>query len=108
MSQHTFPSRGVLAIAIWLILTGLLPLLNINFPARDRLLALLAVVAGILLLLETDRAKPLKNLGPVALSLWLIISGVLPLLNLTFAWAEMLLAALAVAAGVLLLLKRDL
>lgn len=43
---------GMLLLAIWLILFGLLtaPFLNINFNHSGDLLALLAIVAGVLLL----------------------------------------------------------
>ncbi len=42
---------GMLLLAVWLILTGVLELLNITFPARDILLELLAIAAGVLLFL---------------------------------------------------------
>jgi len=43
---------GMLCLAIWLILTGLLPLLNVNIPNSGALLSLLAVAAGVLLLMN--------------------------------------------------------
>ena len=43
---------GMLLLAIWLIATGALPLLNINFPASGTILALLAIAAGVLILLR--------------------------------------------------------
>ncbi len=42
---------GMLLLGIWLILTGLLPLLSINFTGSPTVLSVLAVVAGILILL---------------------------------------------------------
>ena len=45
-------SVGMLLLGIWLILTGLLPLLNMRFSATvGTVLAVIAVVAGILILL---------------------------------------------------------
>ena len=45
-------SLGMLLLGVWLILTGLLPLLNMRFsPAVPTVLAVIAVVAGILILL---------------------------------------------------------
>ncbi len=41
---------GFVVLAIWLILTGVLPLLRINFPGMETLLEVLAIVAGILIL----------------------------------------------------------
>jgi hypothetical protein len=50
-----------------------------------------------------------KNLGMILLALWLILFGLLtaPFLAIRFAYSGDLLAILAMAAGVLLLLRRD-
>jgi hypothetical protein len=51
----SFGSRnlGMLLLGIWLILTGLLPLLNMRVsPTVSMVMAVLAVVAGILILLR--------------------------------------------------------
>jgi hypothetical protein len=45
-------SWGIVLLAIWLILNGLIDLLKINFPASGVILALLALAAGILLLIN--------------------------------------------------------
>jgi hypothetical protein len=42
---------GMLLLGIWLILTGLLQIASISIPGIGILLALLAIVAGILILL---------------------------------------------------------
>jgi hypothetical protein len=46
------------------------------------------------------------NLGMVLLGIWLILSGLIPLLKLRFPNAETILAVLAIAAGLLILLRR--
>ena len=43
---------GLLLLGIWLILTGLLPLLNLSFSGLGTVMAILAIAAGILILLE--------------------------------------------------------
>ncbi len=44
---------GMLLLGIWLILTGLLPLLNMRIsPTVSMSLAVLAIVAGVLILLR--------------------------------------------------------
>jgi hypothetical protein len=43
---------GKLLLAVWLILTGLLPLLDLSFPSSGTVMALLALVAGVLLLMD--------------------------------------------------------
>ena len=44
-------SLGMLLLGIWLILTGLLQVVSIAIPAIGSLLALLAIAAGVLILL---------------------------------------------------------
>jgi hypothetical protein len=41
---------GMLLLAIWLILTGLMPLLNLSFQGVGTIMAILAIAAGVLLL----------------------------------------------------------
>lgn len=43
---------GMLLLAIWLIATGLVPLLHLSFPHLGSILAVMAVAAGILILME--------------------------------------------------------
>jgi len=47
-----------------------------------------------------------KNLGMLLLAIWLILFGLQTLLKLSFAYSGELMGALAIAAGILLLLKR--
>jgi len=42
---------GTMLLAAWLIATGALPLLHITFPYRATMLDVVAIVAGVLLLL---------------------------------------------------------
>ena len=50
-----------------------------------------------------------KNLGMILVAVWLILFGILtaPFLKFSFSYSTDLLALLAIAAGVLLLLRRD-
>ena len=43
---------GMVLLAIWLILTGLLPFLRVTIPYSGTVLPLLAVAAGVLILLD--------------------------------------------------------
>ena len=43
---------GMLLLGIWLVLTGLLPLVHVTFANMGTLLAVLAVAAGSLILLD--------------------------------------------------------
>jgi hypothetical protein len=44
-------SLGMLLLGIWLIVTGLLQVVSIHIPAIGTILALLAIAAGVLILL---------------------------------------------------------
>lgn len=50
--MKTTPSKGFLVLAIWLILTGIMPFLAITIPYRGTIMPLLALAAGILILLN--------------------------------------------------------
>jgi hypothetical protein len=50
--------------------------------------------------------KVTKNLGMLLLGIWLIATGLIPLLNLSFSGLGTVMAILAIAAGVFILLGR--
>lgn len=96
---------GIFVLAIWLILSGLVELINLSIPSGDLLLAIMAIIAGVLIFLEI-RAIPSKNIGRILLAIWLVLTGLLPLLSITFPSQAVVMAVLALASGVLLLLGR--
>ncbi|MEW6543342.1 MAG: hypothetical protein AB1411_06985 [Nitrospirota bacterium] len=48
----------------------------------------------------------MKNLGTLLLGIWLIASGLISLIGIPIPFSTIILPVLAIAAGVLLLLKR--
>ena len=50
--------------------------------------------------------KLTKNLGMLLLGIWLIVSGLIPLLNLSFSGLGNVMAIVAIAAGALILVGR--
>ena len=50
--------------------------------------------------------KVTKNLGMLLLGIWLIVTGLIPLLNLGLSGLSTLMAVLAIAAGALILAGR--
>ena len=50
--------------------------------------------------------KITKNLGLLLLSIWLILTGLIELLKFSFSGLPLIMAILAIAAGVFLLLGR--
>ncbi len=50
--------------------------------------------------------KVTKNLGMLLLSIWLILTGLIPLLNISFSGLGIFMAIVAIAAGALILMDR--
>jgi hypothetical protein len=50
--------------------------------------------------------KVTRNLGMLLLALWLVLTGLIPLLNLSFSGLGTVMAILAIAAGVLIVVGR--
>ena len=50
--------------------------------------------------------KLTKNLGMLLLGIWLILEGLIPMLNLSFSGLDTLMAILAIAAGAFILVGR--
>lgn len=103
---------GMILLAIWLILTGLLPVLNVSISGVGTIMALLAIVAGVFILLsgrlgrDSGSSKLTDNLGMLLLAIWLIVTGLMSVLSVNFPSSGIVLAILAMAAGVLILLRR--
>jgi hypothetical protein len=102
---------GMIILAIWLILTGLLTLLNVNIPGIGTIMALLAIAAGVFVLLPgrlgrvSGSSKLKDNLGMPLLAIWLIVTGLLSLFSFSFPSSGIVLAILAIASGVLILFR---
>lgn len=95
---------GTLLLAIWLIITGLISLLNIHIALLSNLLPLIALITGILLILGS--AKFPKSLGVLLLAVWLILKGLSPFLSVHIPYFDYLVNILAIVAGILILLRR--
>lgn len=50
--------------------------------------------------------KMLKNLGMILLGIWLILTGLMQVFNISIPAIDIIMAILAIAAGVLILFKR--
>jgi hypothetical protein len=49
LSMKLTKSLGMLLLGIWLIATGLIPLLNLSFSGLGIIMAILAIAAGVLI-----------------------------------------------------------
>lgn len=97
---------GIILLAIWLILEGLLGLFGFHFSAEGTVLGIIAIVAGAILLFRLPRGGLSRNLGIVLLAIWLILEGVLSLFGFSFTSEDIVLGILAIVAGVLILFER--
>lgn len=48
----------------------------------------------------------MKNIGLLLTGIWLIATGIIPLINLSFEGLSLIMAGLAIAAGIFLILRR--
>lgn len=103
-------NAGALLLAIWLILTGLIELFGLSFANLGLIMALLALAAGVVILLESSNIlkgrRTSRRVGWILLGLWLLLTGLLDLIDLTFEGQALLMGLLALVAGILILLDR--
>lgn len=100
---------GIILMALWLILTGLTRFAGIAFTVGDVVLSILALIAGVTILVDWLRLRsvlqPTRALGMSILGTWLILSSLLPVVaQLDPGVVDQIWALMAIAAGVLLLL----
>jgi hypothetical protein len=55
---------------------------------------------------ELAEMRMTKNVGMLLLAIWLIVTGLIPLLNLSFSGLGVIMAILAIAAGALIIVGR--
>ena len=48
----------------------------------------------------------MKHLGMILLGIWLIVNGLMTLFNFSFPYSGIILAVIAIIAGILLIIKR--
>ena len=96
---------GIILLAIYLIASGVLPFVNLG-NGFGLIVSVLAIAAGILLLVDLNGRKVSSRMGMILLSIWLIAAGAVALLGIKFPGTEIILSILAIAAGILLLLRR--
>lgn len=95
---------GLILLAIWLIIRGLVALISLSFTGLNILLAILAIAAGLLILfgLRNNSFRKPRNLGLLLLAVWLVLTGVLAVATLGAGWVDIVMAILAIAAALLL------
>ena len=97
---------GLILLAIWLIVQGLVGLFDIGFEGLGIILGILAIAAGVVLLIALTRGSIGNNNGLLLLGIWLVARGLLALFAVGVSFLETALALIAIAAGVLIVLGR--
>jgi hypothetical protein len=93
---------GWVLAAIYLVLVGLSGLVSLGFSWLGTVMAILALVAGIVLVLKWGGFK--KHFGFLLFIVWLILTGLVGL----FGWGGMgtVIAIVAAASGLLMILNQ--
>ncbi len=95
---------ALIVLGVWLLLTGLFPVAGISFSGSGLVLNVLAIAAGVLILMQGDSWP--ARIGMLLLGAWLVLTGLLAVVNVGIQGAGLILNLLALAAGVLILLER--
>jgi len=101
--MKTTKRTGRILLGIFLILLGVLPQFNIPILALVIVLGVLSFAAGVVLFTDLPRTDYTSNLGILLLSAWLVVQGIFIIFDLNFVAANIILAVLAIAAGIVLL-----
>jgi hypothetical protein len=107
LGSMNWPERlGMIFLAVWLILVGLMPFIGMGVPFASEITIVLAILAGVLLLVGMKGRKTAAKFGIVLLAIWLIVSAAISLLGIMFPASGIILAVLAVISGILILAGR--
>ena len=98
---------GWMLLAIWLIAKGVLGLVAIGGATLGLLLDLLALAAGVVLLMGMPGGKLTSKLSYLLPGIWLLATGLIGLINLSFMSMGLIMAVLAIAAGAAMLLTLE-
>ena len=94
---------AMIVLSIWLILTGLFAVANIGFSAAGLVLNLLAMAAGVLILLQGESWT--GKIGMILLGIWLLAQALVSLVGFGFQGLSLVLSLLLIVAGAMILLE---
>ncbi len=97
-----FHHLGALLLALFLVFQGLFMLFNIQFSGSPIILGILAFVAALFLFMGLRGKKGTFHLGAIFMAIWLVMTGLMLAIDLKFNGMDVVMAILAIIAGVLL------
>ena len=95
---------GMLLLGIWLILGGIFQLLNFGFTGLNEIMIILAIAAGVLILIALNWKKLGRNIGRLLLGIYLILSAIAFMPGLGV--GGIVAPVLAIVAGIFILIER--
>ena len=104
--DQIFSKIANLLLSIWLIARGVVAIFEIDFSGMEIIFGILAIAAGVLIIIGMKKGTWSKHLGGFLLAIWLMIIGLIAVIELAFSGLPVILAILAIASGILLLLKK--
>ena len=93
-------------LGLWLVLSGLVHLGGISFSKSGIILAVLGIVTGILFFIADSSEKISTHIGSILLGVWLVVGGLVSLFHVRFFGSGVILAVIALAAGITVLITR--
>lgn len=95
---------AMLLLSVWLIASGLFSVADIDLQGATLIVDLLAIASGGVILLQWESWS--ARMGMIVLGAWLVAQGLLGVLPVSIQGIDVILGLAALAAGVLILLKR--
>jgi len=87
-------------LAIFLMLSGIIALFGILFDGSGLIVGALAIVTGILIIIDNKKKKVKDFLGGFLLALWLLHVGLVAVIGLSFTFLPQIIAIAAIVASV--------
>ncbi len=97
---------ATILLGAWLILRGLIALADLSFQGSTTILAIMAVVAGVLLIIADWSEKFSTHIADFLLGIWLILAGVVELFNVHFRGSHAVIEVVGLLAGVLIIIRK--
>ncbi len=97
---------ATILLGAWLILKGLVTLADVSFQGSASVLAIMALVAGALLIIADWSETFSTHIADFVLGIWLILAGIVPLFNVHFRGSHAVLEVVGLLAGVLIIVRK--
>lgn len=87
-------------LAIFLLLSGIITLFGVLFDGSGLVVGALAIVTGVLIIIDNKKKKVKDFLGGFLLAIWLLLVGLVAVIGLSFTFLPQIIAIAAIVASV--------